>query len=90
MINLHQFKYTYLFFWLFIIEIHTGIIDDAIIIKNANMTPIFFRWSQGFELNGQQIRCATDQSSEDPSDRFLEAYPEMKGMWIVVSLKINL
>ncbi|CAF1361129.1 unnamed protein product [Adineta steineri] len=42
------------------------------------MTPIFFRWSRGFELNGQKIRCATDQSSEDPSGIFLEAYPEMK------------
>ncbi|CAF1546594.1 unnamed protein product [Adineta ricciae] len=80
MINRHQLRYAYLFFWLFIVEIQAGVLDDAIIIKNANTTPIFFRWSQGFELNGQQIRCATDQSSEDPSSRFLEAYPETKGL----------
>ena len=60
MINRYQLGYTYLFFWLFIIEIQADVIDDAIIIKSANMTPIFFRWSQGFGLNGQQIRCATD------------------------------
>jgi hypothetical protein len=80
MINQQQLKYTYPFFWLFILEIGAGIIDDAIIIKNTNITPVFFRWSQGFELNAQQIRCATDQSSEDPTNLLLEAYPEMKGM----------
>ncbi|CAF1546314.1 unnamed protein product [Adineta ricciae] len=79
MINRHQLRYTYLFFWLFIIEIQAGVLDDAIIIKNANTTPIFFRWSQGFGVNGRQIRCATDQSSEDPFGRFPEAYPERKG-----------
>ena len=80
MINRHQLRCTYLVFWLFIIEIHAGIIDGAIITENVNTTPIFFRWSQGFELNWQQIRCATDQSSEVHSGRFLEVYPEMKGL----------
>ncbi len=80
MINQHQFKYAYLFFWLFIIEANAVIINDVVINEDGNVTPVFFRWSQGFELNGQRIRCATDQSSEDPSNLFLEAHPEMKGM----------
>jgi len=78
MVNQYRFKYTYLFFWLFIIEADAGIINDAMINEDSNVASVFFRWSQGFELNGQQIRCATDQSSEDPSNLFLEAYPEMK------------
>lgn len=80
MVNQHQLKYAYLFFWLFIIEANTSIINDVVINEDCNVAPVFLRWSQGFELNGQKIRCATDQSSEDLSNLFLEAHPETKGM----------
>ena len=80
MVNQHRFKYTYLFFWLFVIEIDAGIINDTMINEDSNVAPVFFRWSEGFELNGEEIRCATDQSSEDPSNIFLEAYPGRKGV----------
>lgn len=80
MVNQHPFKYIYVFFWLFIIKVDADIINDAMINEDFNVPPVSFRWSAGFELNAQQIRCATDQSSEDPSNIFLEAYPEMKGM----------
>jgi hypothetical protein len=75
-----RFKYFCLFFWLFVIEIDARIINDVVINEDSKTVPVFFRWSSGFELNGEQLRCATDQSSEDPSNIFLEAYPEMKGI----------
>ena len=90
MVNQHRVKYVYLFFWLFVIEVDTSIINNIVINEDPNVAPIFFRWSYGFELNGQKIRCATDQSSEDPSNLFPEAYPETKGVYIVVTLKIYL
>jgi hypothetical protein len=90
MVNHHRVKYVYLLFWLFVIEVDTSIINDATINEDSNVVPVFFRWSQGFELNAQKIRCATDQSSEDPSNLFLQAFPEMKGVYIVVTLKIHL
>jgi hypothetical protein len=80
MLNQHRLKYAYLFVWLFVIEVNARMINDATINEDCNVAPVFFRWSQGFELNGQQICCATDQSSEDSSNIFLEAYPEMKGV----------
>jgi hypothetical protein len=80
MVNQHRLKYAYLFFWLFVIEVNARIINEAMINEDSNVAPVFFRWSQGFELNGQKIRCATDQSSEDPFNIFLEAYPEINGM----------
>ena len=69
MVNQHRFKYIYLFFWLFIIEVDADIINVATISEDFNIVPlVLFRWSAGFELNAQQSRCATDQSSEDPSN----------------------
>jgi hypothetical protein len=73
-------KYFCLFFWLFLIEVDARIINDVVSNEDSKMVPVFFRWLSGFALNGEELRCATDQSSEDPSNIFLEAYPEMKGL----------
>lgn len=48
--------------------------------QDSKATPIYFRWSGGFELNWAESRCATDQSTGDPDNVFAEAYPEMKGL----------
>jgi hypothetical protein len=85
-----RFKYLYIFFWIFVIKVDARIINNVMSNQDSKMMPVFFRWSSGFELNGAQIRCATDRSSEDPSNTFLEAYPEMKGLQIAVTLRINL
>ena len=72
---------TYLYlFWLFLNQTNTFVTDSNLKKARSVMAPVFFRWSAGFELNYQQIRCATDQSSEDPTNFMLELYPEMKGL----------
>ena len=78
--NKHDgFKHLY-FFWLFASQVNTSIINNIVNEEDSKMAPVLFRWSGGFELNYQQIRCATDQSSEDPSNLLLEVFPEMKGL----------
>ncbi len=76
--NMHnKFNCYYHVFWLFIVVVDANIIDSI----NANSAPVFFRWSAGFERNFQAIRCATDQSSEDPFNRLVEVYPEMQSLY---------
>ena len=68
------------FFWLFASQVNTNLVNSIASKEVSQMAPVFFRWSAGFELNYQKIRCATDQSSEDPSNILLEVFPEMKGL----------
>ena len=73
-------KYLYILFWLFVIVVDANIINTNTNNEDAKIKPVYFRWSKGFELNAGELRCATDLSSEDPSNHFLDAYPEMKGL----------
>jgi hypothetical protein len=73
----NKFIFYYHVFWLFIVVVDADIIDSI----NANSAPVFFRWSAGFERNFQAIRCATDQSSEDPFNRLVDVYPEMQSLY---------
>lgn len=76
--SLHEI-YLSLCLWLFAVEVHAGVVRNVIGDNSSKLAPVLFRWSQGFELNAQQTRCATDQSSEGPTNVFLKAYPEMRG-----------
>lgn len=49
-------------------------------MNNEDTKLVFFRWSAGFGQNLETIRCATDQSSEDPSDSLVEIHPDIKGL----------
>ena len=78
--NKHNgFKHVY-FFWLFVSQVNTNVINNIVNEKDFKSTPVFFRWSSGFGLNYQQIRCATDQSTEDPLNTRPTVFPEMKGL----------
>lgn len=68
------------FFWLFVSQVNTNVLNNIVKEEEWKTTPVFFRWSSGFGLNYQDIRCATDQSSEDPANLLLEVFPEMKGL----------
>ena len=89
-LNEHRFMFSYLLFWLLVNGVDGGIIEESMVNEDSNVTAVFFRWSRGFELNAAEIRCATDRSTEDPSNRYLRAYPEMKGECMTVTLELDL
>ncbi|CAF1256943.1 unnamed protein product [Adineta steineri] len=69
--------YCYLF-WLLFVVVNATTINDFVSNESTKSTLVFFRWSGGFGRNFQEIRCATDQSSEDPSNSLSDVYPEMR------------
>ena len=89
-LNELRFTFSYLLFWLLTSGVDAGVIGVPMGNEDSNVTSVFFRWSEGFELNAGEIRCATDQSTEDPSNRYLRAYPEMKGVYMTVTLELDL
>lgn len=68
-------------FSLLVFLINATFINSYVNNKDIKPTLVFFRWSAGFGRNFQAIRCATDQSSEDPSNRLVDIYPEMKSLY---------
>ena len=89
-LNELRFTFSYLLFWLLTSGVDAGVIGVPMGNEDSNVTAVFFRWSEGFELNAGEIRCATDRSSEDPSNTFLRAYPEMKGECMTETFKLDL
>jgi hypothetical protein len=81
MIMHDYFNYYCHLFWLLVVVVDAGIINKIIDNKDMKSALVFFQWSAGFERNFQSIRCATDQSSEDPFNRLAEVYPEMQGLY---------
>jgi hypothetical protein len=80
--NMHvYFNYYCHLFWLLVVVIDAGIINKIIDNKDMKSALVFFQWSSGFDRNFQSIRCATDQSSEDPFNHLAEVYPEMQGLY---------
>jgi hypothetical protein len=72
--------YCYLF-WLLYLVVNATIINGFVNNEDTKSASVFFRWSGGFGRNFQAIRCATDQSSEDPSNRLVDVYPEMQCLY---------
>jgi len=72
--------YCYLF-WLLYPVVNATIINGFVNNEDTKSASVFFRWSGGFGRNFQAIRCATDQSSEDPSNRLVDVYPEMQCLY---------
>ncbi|CAF1567131.1 unnamed protein product [Adineta ricciae] len=65
-------------FWLLFFAANATCINGLVNNEDTNSTSVFFRWSGGFGRNFQETRCATDQSSEDPSNNLPDVYPEMR------------
>ncbi len=68
-------------FWLLFFIANATIINGFMDNEDMKSASVFFRLSGGFGRNFQAIRCATDQSSYDPSNRLLDIYPEMQGLY---------
>ncbi len=79
--NNDRFNFYCHIFWLLFFVVNATIIKGFVNNEGTQSTPVFFRWSGGFGRNFQEIRCATDQSSEDPSNRLPDVYPEMRGSY---------
>jgi hypothetical protein len=85
-----RFKYLYLCFWLFVIEVDGSIINEIMSNEDSKMQPMFFRWSSGLERNGQELRCATDQLYKILSIIFSRPIQKWKVCKQLSPLKIDL
>jgi hypothetical protein len=67
--------------WLLLLVVNATIINGFVNDESTKSTAVFFRWSAGFGRNFQEFRCATDQSSADPSNHLVDVYPEMQSSY---------